>query len=87
MKGISFALAPARASDPATIADELRSMFAAGLEGRWPALTQKSLALRLRVKNWEDPRKRAKGGERGTGLENSVETDRKTRLKVSNRPL
>jgi len=40
MKGISFALVPVRASDPATIADELRSMFAAGQEGPMAGIAQ-----------------------------------------------
>jgi general secretion pathway protein D len=40
MKGMSFALVPVRTSDPATIADELRSVFASEQEGPMAGMVQ-----------------------------------------------
>jgi general secretion pathway protein D len=40
MKGMSFALVPVRSSDPATIADELRTVFASETEGPMAGMVQ-----------------------------------------------
>jgi len=40
MKGMSFALVPVRTSDPATIADELRTVFASDQEGPMAGMVQ-----------------------------------------------